>query len=40
MRATTEQIRANGRMIATHGQQQPEEAGREQLREQVIELRA
>lgn len=40
MRATTEQIRANGRMIATPGQQQPEEAGREELREQVIELRA
>ena len=40
MRATTDQIRANGRMIATHGQQQPEEAGREELREQVIELRA
>lgn len=39
MRASTEKMSANGRMIGANGQQS-EELGREQLREQVIELRA
>ncbi len=39
MRATTEQIHTGGRMISANGRPL-EEAGREELREQVIELRA
>lgn len=39
MRATTEQIPTDGRMISANGRPL-EEAGREELREQVIELRA
>ena len=39
MRATTEQIHTSGRMISANGRPL-EEAGREELREQVIELRA
>ena len=40
MIVTTEQIRTSGRMINASNGQGPDEAGRDELREQVIELRA
>lgn len=40
MIATTKQIRTGGRMINASNGQGPDEAGRDELKEQVIELRA
>lgn len=40
MRGTLEQIHTGGRMMSANGQGRADEAGREELREHVIELRA